>query len=272
MKNSLWLFVCAAACLWLLSSCEKEQNDNTLLNSIVTSEDILTVQDVLEDNDAEIEDRIEFRNGPNGCPVVTVTPEGPNFPKTIVVDYGDQGCTGPRGRLRQGRIIITQSALMNQSGAVRTVAFDNHRVDGVAVQANVTLTNTGVDAQGNASFSRTVQNGSLAYPNGQTATWSSSHTVTQTAGGNTTIRTDDVFRISGAINGVNRRGADFNMTITEPLVKAGNCSWITAGVKTFTVGDLIRTLNYGDGACDNEATLTLANGNTRTVRVRGWWR
>ncbi len=272
MKNAFSLFILAAASLFLFNSCEREQNTNPILDSLVTSEDVVTMQDFLEDNDAEVDDRIEFRGGPNGCPTVTVTPEGPAFPKTIVVDYGDQGCTGPRGRLRQGQILITQSAPMRTAGAVRNVTFNNYRVDGVRVEANVTLTNTGVDAGGNVSFTRTAANGQLTYPNGQTATWSSSHTMTQTAGGNTPIRTDDAFEISGAINGVNRRGTGFSMTITEPLVKTGDCAWISSGVKTFTVGDITRTLDYGNGACDNEASLTLANGQTRTIRVRGWWR
>lgn len=272
MRKTIVLFVLAFASAALLNSCAKEQNDNPLLASLVTSEDALTMQDLMEDNDAEMEDRIEFRSGPDGCPTVTVTPEGNVFPKTIVIDYGDAGCTGPRGRLRQGRILINQTAPMRNAGAVRTVEFDNYRVDGVLVEADVTLTNTGVDALGNVSFSRSVQNGSLTYPNGQIATWNSAHTMVQTAGGNTILRIDDAFEINGSINGVNRRGDTFSMTITEPLVKTANCPWIVSGVKTFVVNDLTRTLDYGDGACDNEATLTLADGTTRTVRVRGWWR
>ncbi len=272
MKKLLCLSLLTLAIIGLFSACEREQTDIPLLDAITTSEDVLAVQDVMEDNDAEIDERFEFRSGPGGCPTVTVTPEGNAFPKTIIIDYGATGCTGPRGRLRQGQIRVQQSAPMSQAGASRTITFNNFRVDGALVEATITLTNSAVDAQGNITLNRNVTNGRITYPNGQTATWTSAHVIRQTAGGNTPNPNDNAWEVTGAMSGVNRRGTSFEVAITQPLIKAAGCNWIVSGVKVFSVGNQTRTLDYGNGACDNDATLTLANGRTRTVRIRGWWR
>ncbi|MFM8486228.1 MAG: hypothetical protein ACKOCH_07820, partial [Bacteroidota bacterium] len=63
-------------------------------------------------------------------------------------------------------------------------------------------------------------------------------------------------------------GIPFTATIMEPLIKKAGCRWISQGIIEFTAGLRTGTLNFGNGNCDRLGTLTLANGDSFTVRLR----
>jgi hypothetical protein len=52
------------------------------------------------------------------------------------------------------------------------------------------------------------------------------------------------------------------VNVTVPVEKRASCTWITKGRIDLTPEGLAtRTVDYGDGTCDDKATLTI-NGNT----------
>ncbi len=273
MKKLFLLFAVFAAFSLALTSCQKEEAEGPALEEdLITNEDVTTAANLFQDTEDEVDYQIETRGGGLNCPTVTVTPDDGTFPRTVTIDFGPDGCEGPHGRIRQGMIIVNQTAPMPEPGATRTITFDNFFVDGVQVQGVKTITNQSTGGDGNIVFSRTITGGSLSYPNGDIATWEASHTLTQVAGGDTPIAIDNVFEVTGGSSGVNRNGVAFTVEITEPLVKRKNCPWLVAGVKTITVNNRTRTLDYGDGECDRIATVTYPNGFSREVLIRNWWR
>ena len=74
-------------------------------------------------------------------------------------------------------------------------------------------------------------------------------------------REENVTTLTGSATGVNRNGEAYRAEIVEEFVFARDC-WLgrvfipVSGVKTFTVEDQITTIDYGEGACDNLATVT----------------
>jgi hypothetical protein len=41
----------------------------------------------------------------------------------------------------------------------------------------------------------------------------------------------------------------------------------------FTLNNKVRTLDFGDGTCDRDAVLTLADGTEKEVKIRHrWWK
>lgn len=273
MKNYFLLFAACFSLTLAFTSCQKEEAEApSFEEDLVTNEDVTTAANLFQDTEDEVENQIETRGGGLDCPTVTITPDDGSFPRTITIDYGPDGCEGPRGRLRQGMIIVTQTDHMANPGATRTITFDHFFVDGVQVQGVKTLANQSAGADGNITFTRTVEGGSLTYPNGAVATWQASHRLTQTAGGGTPAMIDDVFEITGGSSGTNRNGVAFTVEITEPLVKSRACPWIESGIKTITINDRTRELDYGDGSCDRIAMVTYPNGFTREVLIRNWWR
>jgi hypothetical protein len=272
MKTYLsYLSGALALCLTLLA-CNKESLDN--VQDVIASEDLLTFQNMMEETDDQIEYTLETRGGDepeNDCPIVTVTPDDGTYPRTILIDFGTEGCEGPHGRIRTGLIQITLTDALENPGAIRTVEHLDYYVDDVWVQGTKTLTNTGLNADGLLEFTRTITGGSLTFPNGDMTTFEVTHTVVEVESGDPDTMLDNVYHINGGATGTNRNGDPVVSQITQSLVKKRSCRWIVEGTREVTVNDKTRTVDYGDGTCDRKATVTLPNGNEIIVLIRRWW-
>jgi hypothetical protein len=74
------------------------------------------------------------------CATVTVNPQN-TFPKTITIDFGN-GCTSADGISRKGKINITLSDYVHNTGATAVMTFDNYYTVGYKVEGTITWTNT----------------------------------------------------------------------------------------------------------------------------------
>jgi hypothetical protein len=95
-------------------------------------------------------------------------------------------------------------------------------------------------------------------------TRSGTHTIEKIAGDTTVTALDDVFRITGGGQGTNRNGTLYTSTITEPLIKAQNCRWISDGKIQIQSGGNTLVIDfdpYGNQACDRVASVSI-NGGT----------
>lgn len=276
MKTFKLLIIAALMLGLFFTACKKEETSTNDLQSeqMVTSLDQTTADDLYEDVDTQVDDAIETRGGgdPTGCPVITISPADGSYPRTMTIDYGTDGCTGPGGRIRKGQIVVTLSDTLIQVGATRTVTFVDFYVDDAHVEGVRTWVNEGFDVNGNITIGRTVAGGKITFPNGDVVTWDADHTMTQVAGGNTPfILLDNVFEIAGGSSGVNRNGKAYTMEITTPLIKKFGCPWFVSGVKNLTVENKTVTIDYGTGDCDNKAIVTLPNGTQHEIVIKKWW-
>jgi hypothetical protein len=263
MKKSLLLFVALIAGIVAFESCKKSDNNDL---EIATAEDLSANEDYAEQTDFDADLAVENRGG-GGCPTVTFAqPEG-TFPNTITVDFGT-ACTMPDGRVLSGKIIINKTAEIRTPNAVRTATYENFFIDGVQLEGTRTWTNNGQNADGLWTYTKVASDMKLTFEDGSTTTWNNTRTSTLIEGGDTATHDDDVWSSVGTAAGVNRNGRDFTTNITSPLIKRASCRWISAGIIEFTVGTRTRSLDFGDGTCDRFGTLTLANGDAYTVRLR----
>jgi hypothetical protein len=265
MKKSLLFAIALFASVAAFQSCQK--NDSKADDLVVTTaEDLSASEDYAEQVDFDIDMGVEDR-GLGGCPTVTFAqPEG-TWPNTITIDFGP-ACTRPDGRVLSGIIVLNQSAEIRTAGAVRTITHENFFVDGTKVEGTRTWTNNGQNAAGQWNYTKTATNMKLTFEDGTTTSWNKTRSSTLIEGGNTATHYDDVWTSTGTASGTNRNGTDFTATITEPLIKHADCRWISAGTLELTVGSRTRALDFGDGNCDRLGTLTLANGDSYTVRLR----
>lgn len=91
-----------------------------------------------------------------------------------------------------------------------------------------------------------------------------SHTFERIAGDTTISVLDDVYRITGYANGTNRKGVSYTSTITEPLIKARTCRWVSDGkIELQSAGNtlLVDFDPYNNQACDRVASVSI-NGGT----------
>ncbi len=95
------------------------------------------VESLMEDLDAVTEAGMDAINAggrmleDDRLDCATVTHDEEN--KTVTIDFGD-GCEGPHGRIRSGKIVITYTDRRLIPGAVRTITLENFAVDSVQVE------------------------------------------------------------------------------------------------------------------------------------------
>ena len=274
MKKIFGIFAFAAFIalgIFTTTSCNKEKIVATAVDNLVTGQDVATTQALMEDDENEILNE-QVAGARGGCATLTFAKPKGTFPQTITIDYPSTGCVDKKGRTRIGSLTVEVSADPKAQGSVMVVTPKNFTVDGIKVEGTRTWTNNGKDAAGNKNLTRVVTGGKLTFPNGKTATFDSKENVKQTAGAATPDdRTDDVVEITGTRSGVNRNGNAYSAEIATKLVKNFSCEHIVSGVVTITKDSSIRSIDFGDGTCDDKATVTLANGTTKEVTLKKWW-
>jgi hypothetical protein len=188
----------------------------------------------------------------------TVTPAGDVFPKTIVVDFGT-GVTGPYGIIRKGKITYVFSGRLATPGTTVSATFTDYYINGYKLEGTYSATNTST-INGNSitfSFTTSVSNGKITYPDGTTwYTYSGSKKVVQTDGTSTLLdASDDVYSVTGSNTIASSSGNTLKDSITTALVKKVSCRYVSSGIISFTFNDVSGTLDYGDGTCDNKAVI-----------------
>jgi len=214
----------------------------------------------------------------NSCPTVTVLHLTANqFPIRVTLDFGATGCVGNDGHSRRGKVITEYTGRLVYPGSIATTTFDGFYFDSIKVEGvhritNISSTSTTPIVR---KFEAKVENGKLSAPNGNYITWNSTKTITQFEGGLTNVPIDDQFKVEGHANGTSLRGnllVAWQSTITDPLIKRFNCHWIVKGkvrtvrANTSTNSPWVAELDFGNGSCDNQATVTI-NGVTHQITL-----
>lgn len=73
-----------------------------------------------------------------------------------------------------------------------------------------------------------------------------------TIDGNWTIKIDD---------------STYSVTVNTTLMGSFDCDYLTSGVMTLSKNGLAVTVDFGDGTCDNMATVTYPDGSTENINL-----
>lgn len=193
------------------------------------------------------------------CATVSVESleEGKEFPKIITIDYGE-GCTGRAGLEKRGIITLHMTDTILNPGAEYTITFDgmtigNREVDKTALIKNITPegAESPVISYEYEMISTVVSEGStmeMVRNFSESKVWVSGFTTPEIE--------DDIFYLSGGgsltVNGETR----FDRQIVEDLLIDRTCMFPLEGVIEISKGEETMTIDYGDGECDNLATVT----------------
>jgi len=202
----------------------------------------------------------------DSCPLVTIDhPADAVWPKTITIDFGTL-CTGLYDNTRSGKIITVVTGPRLREGSRKTVTFNNYYVNGIKVEGTKVIENKGYNDNQNMVFTATLTNGKLTLENGKTIERSFSHEREWIAGLLTKSIWDDECFITGIATGVTIKGKSFTNTITSALHWKRACRFIVSGVvKIEREGSEPVELNYGEGECDANATLTMGDQSKEII-------
>ena len=197
---------------------------------------------------------------------------GKKFPRTITIDYGTTnvacGSSLQNTRNFRGKILININKPHRLAGSVATITFDNFYVNDHKLEGTRTNTNTAIGANGQPIINISMVGGKVTDPDGKTFTWNTNHTRTWLAGFETLTAVDNRVNITGSASGVSRAGKAFSATILTPLQYENACRYIMSGSVKITRDNLKdRVIDFGNGACDGVATVTV-DGQTKTINLK----
>jgi hypothetical protein len=270
-KNLIYLSIIGL----LFVSCQSSDDNIEVLGNL-TTEEILNfvladdisaeVDDVLEDDaqDYNLSGKSADSNtsivAKCGDRTIEVTASG----KIVTLDFGT-GCEGRKGKELAGKIIIEY--VRTTTGFSKTVSFENFTVEGNAVEGGKSIAKSTANANGNPEATFTVDI-TITFTTGEVITKKGTKVKEKIAGADTRNRGDDVYSISGNWESVNKEGVVKNASITINLRREYACKYIVSGVIEITKGTAISTLDFGDGTCDNLATLTDSSGVVTEITLK----
>ncbi len=263
--------------LLTLNSCKKDEVQSTAV--ITAEETVVNAQLDAETDDVTnlvntnltAEEGMGLRYIPNSaqalptCATVTRTPTdltnitvGTTITKTI--DFGTSGCALPNGNILKGKIIMTFSYQPIATKKVVTCAFVDFYHNAIKISGTKTYTRefntnqklqTTVDIAVNATY----PNGNIHTRNGQRIFEMQTLLTYKVWGSWTTTFPNTKFQTC-------------TVDAKTPLFVDYTCLKypITSGIIQFTRENNSASLNYGDGTCDNAATLSV-NGTSLPIFV-----
>jgi hypothetical protein len=299
MKSSIWMLSVSLMLTLTMVSCKK--NTETVEGSDVSAqvaaeEDAITdaVYNNVFDDVMGVDNEVGLqgpgflgtaasggsetnRNGQidslGGFTCLTITKEKLNapapFPVRVTFDFGS-GCVGNGGHFRKGKIVTIYTGRLITPGSVATTTFVNYQVDSFKIEGTHTIKNLSTPQE--FKYEVVLVNGKVTnINNGKFRSREAIHTVKQVAGlGTPLFPLDDIFQITGGARGEsNRNGSLINWERTilpvEPIIKKFTCHWLVKGqVKIERTNKPTAVLDYGNGDCDNLATVTV-NGVTHNI-------
>lgn len=282
-KNTLSATFAIALLLFTVTSCKKESTSSSSTSPEQETTFELSTDQAIADNLTEDANEIfmeaaakknllgsTFSNQAtattNILTLATITVSGTTFPKNIVIDFGN-GCTSPNGIVHKGKINVTLSDSVRKAGSTAVITFNNYYINNFKKEGTVTWTNTSTATT--KGWQRKVTNGKISAPDGRYWLHSGVRDVVQIAGTLTpTTLLDDVFLITGNYTVTNAAGKTRNCYITEALQKQTTCDNIGTGKLKVEGGSHYATINFGEGACDKLATVSIDGSDPRTIQLR----
>ncbi len=260
------------------TSCSDEEGvsvDDSVELSIEEIQDFVVAEDVASDVGNLLEDDdLDFNLLARGtgetdssianCVTRSVSIDPITEIVTITLDFGE-ACTGPRGKVLSGKIIIVYEK--TTEGYAKEVSFDSFSVDGNTIEGTKSIVKVRDNGNGNKEATHTVDI-SVTLFTGETISLQGTRVREKVEGSDTAIRNDDVYLISGNWTFVNKLGNEFTGNITEKLRREYTCKFIVSGVTEITKNSNTYTLDFGDGSCDNTATVTNSAGESREITLR----
>jgi len=196
------------------------------------------------------------RNYLSDC--VEISLDTVSIPHALIIDFGEENCLCNDGKYRRGIIIVSFTGHFWRPGTVLTYEFDNYHVNDNRVEGTKVITNMGFNDEDNMYYSFEVIGVIYLANNGGTISWNSSMEVEWIEGIDTFILRDDVYLISGEADGIRANGYTWEREIINPLRKEIGCKHFVSGtVEMRPEGLAIRLLDYGNGECDNIATVII---------------
>ena len=254
------------------TGCKKDDDDDKKVENTSYAEDAAMMEQAINDLDVIVLRALS--HGPTslnggGNPIstcATIKIDTTGVLKVMTIDFGQKNCLSFDGRYRRGRLIVHYKGKASDSTHYRRVEPDFYYVNDNRITGTKEVSAKGVNGSKQLLYVSSFK-GELFFADITYGSIKSEQTryYTWTGGANTPQLVDDVYDITATGNLTRNAGDKFVVETLAPIKLSLDCNWIKEGVVRITPGGATRrSIDYGSGACDNKATLTV-NGITRQV-------
>jgi len=287
LKLSRLLPSAALFCL-LIASCKKEDAVSTSTPSSTLTAQNARVTSMIgamtEASDEETSDMFADEStastgkAASACPERTFSPNKTAFPRTVTSDYGT-GCTDVKGRFISGKKIVNWKADFHTAPAgtiLSVVTYSNYYVNGINIAGSVTNKVVTAGVPGPFAF-RQIYARSISDATGNVSTFLGTTLNTQVIGDINSAPADRGFSSKVNNYGVEQTPGEATVawaaTSANPTlpIKLGSCASRSSGLLQICLVSLEKTtketLDFGNGDCDNKATLTINSGSPITITL-----
>jgi hypothetical protein len=274
--KQLKIFLAFGLMFILVYACKKNEFLSTV-NEVILSQQETQSDEILADVDLMVDEALQVNQGQlksgtigsafylSDCAVVTKNIT--STPQVITIDFG-ASCTGKDGKIRSGKIMVTSDSFTTSS-ADRKKIFENYTVDGKKIVGSVVKTI--IKDNENKIRTATLQEDiTVTLPNNEGTAHRVANLTRQYQLNDLGVQDDNQVVSWGTAEFTRVSGVKLTKTITaaDPLVFNAACHHIVSGTVTFTTSNNHGwSVNFGNGECDNKATLTIGN-KTKEITIR----
>ena len=278
MKTKFLLFVSMLSITFFIGCSSNETVDVAATSKTITTDDVVANSEIdatVDDVSIIAEDQFDMQKslvaktsmGMKSMlpPCATVTTVLTNDTWTRTIDFGTQGCALPNGNVLKGKIIISFSK--NFTTPTKTISYtlEGFYHNGKLIEGSKTITHELKTSDLLATIHPVTTHSidvKITFPDGKIYTRIGTR-VREMVEGFTTISIweDNVFKAWGYNITTFPNGSKYTCTIqkTQPLLIKMSCKmpFPVSGVIEITKNDGKATLDYGNGDCDDLATMTI---------------
>jgi len=190
-------------------------------------------------------------------------PDSLIYTGTFVVDYGDGSTCPDSTHVRKGKVIDSITFVVSFGDSIKfasteTITFEGFTKDSTALDGKFIIkTSTGNTTTVEALGAK------ITFADGTSFSWDGTLTFVYEKRGSRHCRGNTMKITEGSIHGITRSGAEFSATVTKEILFKRGCNGKhhfvpVSGTVDITTGGVTSTLDYGDGSCDKDFTITIA--------------
>lgn len=258
----------------IFTSCNKEENTT----KPITSADVLAeskIDAAIADISSLIENQYiaqeSFSNKQiapasllPSCAVVTTDRTFTSWTRTV--DFGTSGCELSNGNVFRGKIIMHFGTDFSTLNTTISYTFENFYHNDNHIEGNKTMTRVRENANGNPESSFAIDM-HITFADGSQYDREGIRTSEWAEGSDTPWNlSDDVHVATGNWSTTFPDGSVDSGEITTPIRRSFSCRYTSEGVLELHRNSDVAILDYGNGDCDNVATVTI-NGVTREITL-----
>jgi len=274
MKKSFFLFLLMVG-ISLTQSCKRE---NVSQENFITQDDVDSVIEterltddflrIIDSNalyDTQSRTYSKSFNWPT-CVNKTILILSPTHYK-ITLQFDPNGCEMPNGSSLSGTLVIDRNFDLNKKTYSGSIYLKQLTINHIEINGRATFV---MSADIGSGFPQTNYKYDFTYtfPNGDIAKIDGKRTRVWVEGFKTPAVSDDVFHVSGHVYILKRNGVKIDVVVIDPLKRLATYPYYISGVLELEKNNQKAKLDFGNGDCDNEATLIFPDGHTQTITLK----